>query len=361
MADLAPEPLDVSRSDSGTARLSGSAKFFIVLSFLLGVLAVSMAVWIYTQITVLEGASEQRQQTAQEILALQQQYERSAADQANLTSQLAELGAQLEALDSGFTRAGMEFQQRLTVVSTELSSEIQRLARDSSQASVLLELLEARYLLRSAELSMRFQQDFGTTALLIKRVLDQLDALDDLALLPLKAQLEKDLEALKQLDISGIQITLLKLETIEHSWPTLLPDIALRAAPLVDTGASSFAQQLLGELRQLVQIRFLSNPDQVQFDANAYLSETERDLLRMKFDAALTQARVALMRRDTAGFQENLSALKRWHQQFADRQSAATEANLIALENLGKLDLAPQHYDLSVSTEIIDTLLDNRK
>ena len=58
MADLAPESLDVSRSYSGTARLSGSAKLFIVLSFLLGVLAVSMAVWIYTKITVLEGAAE---------------------------------------------------------------------------------------------------------------------------------------------------------------------------------------------------------------------------------------------------------------------------------------------------------------
>jgi len=361
MADLAPEPLAVSRADSGTTRLSGSAKFFIVLSFLLGVSAVGMAAWTYTQMAELEGASEQRQQTAQEILALQRQYDLSAADQADLGNRLTELGAQLKALDSGYARTGLELEQRLTAVSTELSIEIQKLARDSSQASLLLELLEARSLLRSAELSMHFQQDFSTTALLTKRALNQLNTLDDLLLLPLKAQLEKDIEALGQLNNSGVQSTLLKLESIEQAWPDLLPDMALQTAPPVDTGASSFTQQLLAELRQLVQIRYLSQPDQVQFDANAYLSETERDLLRMKFEVALTQARVALMRRDTVGLQENISALKGWHQQFADAKSAATQANLIVLEDLQQLDLAPKHYDLSVSTAIIDALLDGRK
>ena len=360
MADLAPEPLAVSRADSGTTRLSGSAKFFIVLSFLLGVSAVGMAAWTYTQMAALEDASEQRQQTAQEILALQRQYDLSAADQADLGNRLTELGAQLKALDSGYARTGLELEQRLTAVSTELSIEIQKLARDSSQASLLLELLEARSLLRSAELRMHFQQDFSTTALLTKRALNQLNTLDDLLLLPLKAQLEKDIEALGQLNNSGVQYAL-KLESIEQAWPDLLPDMALKTAPPADTGASSFTQQLLAELRQLVQIRYLSEPDQAQFDANAYLSETERDLLRMKFDVALTQARVALMRRDTVGLQENISALKGWHQQFADAKSAGTQANLIVLEDLQQLDLAPKHYDLSVSTAIIDALLDGRK
>ena len=361
MADLAPEPLDLSKGDPVAARLSGSAKFFIALSTLLGVLAVCMVAWTYTQVAGLESASEQHQQTAQKISALQQQYERSAADQVGLAEQLAGLGVQLKALESGFARTGLELEQRLTMVSTELGSEIQKLARDSSQGSLLLELLEARHLLRSAELSMHFQQDVGTTALLIKRALDQLNTIDDLVLLPLKAQLDKDLEALKQLDNSGIQSTLLKLESIEQAWPELLPDMSLQAVEPADSGASSFTQQLLGELRQLVQIRYLSHPDEVQFDANAYLSETERDLLRMKFDVALTQARMALMRRDTVGLQKHLSALRLWHQQFADAESAATQANLIALEDLQRLDLTPQHYDLSVSTEIIDTLLDNRK
>ena len=63
--------------------------------------------------------------------------------------------------------------------------------------------------------------------MLTKRALNQLNTLDDLLLLLPKAQLEKDIEALGQLNNSGAS-TLLKLESIEQAWPDLLPDMALQ-------------------------------------------------------------------------------------------------------------------------------------
>lgn len=361
MADPAPEHLDVSGRDSAAARLSSSAKLFIVLSLILGAGAVSWSAWTYKQVSGLKLALEQRQQTAQEILVLQQQYEDVAKSQSDLLEQLLELDTRAGALDNALGRAGIETEQRLAMVTSELSSEIQKLARNSSQASQFIKLLEVRYLLRTAAIGLHFRQDISATVLLLERVLDQLDALDGLALLPLKAQVKKDLASLQRIENGATNDTLRKLAAIEQAWPNLLPATTLQSSPPVESAESSIGELLLHELSQLIQIRYLSQSDQVQFDANAYLSAIERDLLRLKFDAALTQLRVALMRRDTAAFRDNLNVLKQWHQQFADANSAVTEGNLLALATLEQLDLGPQQYDLSVSIELIDALLDNRK
>ena len=111
MADPAPEHLDVSGRDSAAARLSNSAKLFIVLSLILGAGAVSWSAWTFKQVSGLKLALEQRQQTAQEILVLQQQYEDVVKSQSDLLEQLFELDTRAGVLDNALGRAGIETEQ----------------------------------------------------------------------------------------------------------------------------------------------------------------------------------------------------------------------------------------------------------
>ncbi|HCY04667.1 MAG TPA: hypothetical protein DHU16_04380 [Gammaproteobacteria bacterium] len=360
MADLAPDSSEVAGVKPVVARLSVSAKFFIVLSLVLSVAAALLAAWMYAQVVSRDTAPDLM--LAEKISVLQSQYEVIADGQRDLAAQAVELSTQGRELDTAFGRADVQLEQRLITLRAEFSNEIQKITRDSSRLSLLLELLEVRYLLRSAALRMHFQHDFAATVVLLEGILDRLREIDDLVVLPLRTQIEQDLEAVNQIASEGIQEPLRKLEAIEVAWPELLPGGALELASMTAETPSSIGAQLLREVSQLLQVRYLSEADDyAQFDANAYISEIERDLLRLKFDAAITQSRVALMRLDTTRFYEHLSVLTQWHQQFTEADNAAAQANLIVIEELGKLDLAPQQYDLSLSIELIDQLLANRK
>ena len=360
MADRAPDSSEVAGVERVVARLSVSAKFFIVLSLLLSIAAALLVAWTYAE--VVSRDTERHLMLADKISVLQGEYEAIVDGQSDLAARATELSAQGRELSTALSRVDADVERRLASIRTEFGGEIQKITRDAAQVSLFLELLEIRHLLRSAALRMHFQNDLAATVYLLEAALSRLQDVDDLVVLPLRTQIEQDLAAITQIATDGSQDPLLKLAAIESGWPGLLTNRVLKMNPTPAAVPSSIGEQVLSELTQLLQVRYLSeSDDQVRFDENAYLSDIERDLLRLKFDTAIMQIRMAIIRRDSIGFRKNLKSLTLWHQQFADLNSVATKSNLNAIDELGQLDLATQKYDLSVSLELIDQLVANRR
>ncbi|MED6341353.1 MAG: uroporphyrinogen-III C-methyltransferase, partial [Pseudomonadota bacterium] len=81
-------------------------------------------------------------------------------------------------------------------------------------------------------------------------------------------------------------------------------------------------------------------------------------LAQAEFAIAMTQARSAVLARDTEGFRLQLQNLHDWHTKYTDADSAATATNLVAIRALSERDLAPAPFDLTEALKLLDQLLD---
>ena len=116
-----------------------------------------------------------------------------------------------------------QMQRRLSSLRSEMSSQVQKLKQNASpQVAVQVELLEVRFLLRAAVLRLRVRNDVNAAEDLVADALARLQRRDDLIILPLKARLEDDLAALKQIDPVDTQGILSQLQKIEQRAPATL-------------------------------------------------------------------------------------------------------------------------------------------
>lgn len=349
------------RHHSGPPRLSVGAKFVVSLSLLFSIAAVAIGGAYYYENAIVD-------QDAAYRLRMTATIDRLEAQLASLSEQKTALSRRIEALDEQTQQFGnaaksttsaleAEVDRRLAALRNEMGAEIQRVTENAAEVSLLVELLEVRYLLRAATLRLRLRNDVDGAAQLVENALLRLRERTDLLVLPLKAQLEEDLVTLQQMNFVDAQSVLAQLQEIEQRVPQTRRTLAVSPPHQQTATAATFWQQLLESAGQLVQVRNLELQDLADFDAGAYLNEAEEKLIRVTFDVAMMQARTALLMHDTEGFRQQLVRMAEWHNEFTHADAAATLANKAALDELLTQDLSATRLELTEALRLLDQLL----
>jgi uroporphyrin-3 C-methyltransferase len=154
---------------------------------------------------------------------------------------------------------------------------------------------------------------------------------------PLRKVLARDIERLKGtpvIDIAGFALKLDQIIAQVDSLPLAFEERAgspvLPAAARAEEGFwKRLASEIWGELRQLVRVRSLEQPEPL------LLAPSQAFFLRENLKLRLLNARLALLSRDQGVFRADLALATAWVQRYFDVRSRPAAAALANLKQLG--------------------------
>ncbi len=166
-------------------------------------------------------------------------------------------------------------------------------------------------------------------------------------LLPLRKQLNHDIEGLKSLplaDIPGISLKLEGLMAVADTLPLAFEQRA-RAEPLVkqrlDVAPRGWweevARDLWTEFRQLIRVERVEHSAHAEI---ALLSPSQVFFLRENLKLRLLTARLALLQRDGKTYREDLRQTQFWLERYFDTREKSVSTAILTLKGMATADLS---------------------
>ncbi|WP_455212561.1 uroporphyrinogen-III C-methyltransferase [Kaarinaea lacus] len=278
-----------------------------------------------------------------------------------LRSQLGDLQEQI----SGLQRQDLDFnlqQQRLQEqFSTDLklqndsmnqlSQQFQALAADKGKDPMLWRVAEVEFLLSVANHKLVLERDVTTALTALQDADRRLEAIGDPALIPVRKLIASELTALQSVDIPDIAGMALRLsslvDNIEQlplvSRERLKTDGEEGASQATISSFSEFMAKVWESLKGVVTIRRSDQP------IEPLLPPEEQHYLSQNLGLKLEESRIALLRRDTATFRQNLGDSREWVQRYFDPKAAAVDNVIASVDDLLDVELKPPLPDISGS------------
>ena len=180
----------------------------------------------------------------------------------------------------------------------------------------------------------------------------------DPALLAARQALTDDIIALRgisQLDVTGIALTLSKLEKdvaqlpLKNEVPQAAAEPAAAEAESEGSGVEDFASKIWGDIKGLVTVRR-------SFDSTspALLPPGQKFFLEQNLRLKLQGARLALLNRDSQVFQDSIATSTAWLDEYFDGSAAATANLKSSLAPYSSLDLNPALPDISRTLSLLE-------
>jgi uroporphyrin-3 C-methyltransferase len=275
---------------------------------------------------------------------------------ASLTRDVADQAAALKGLQNQWreTQAALaeEVRQRQTAQAEHeaLKTAMQELSAKLGRTTVAWRLAEVENLLTIANQRLALEQDLHTAQVALETADHKLKVLGDPALLPVRQRISSELTALKAVsepDIPGMALSLGSLaEAVTH-----LPLVnKTPPAPATKIGEHNkplpwqeIPKAVWEDLKGLVRVRRHEQP------VEPLLPPEEEWYLRQNLRLMLEQARLALLRRDTALFRQSLAETGQWLTAYFDPQAAAVKSMAETLASLSQTALNPSLPDISAS------------
>jgi len=244
-----------------------------------------------------------------------------------------------------------------------LSVAMDALQAKLGRTTLAWRLAEVEYLLTVANHRLTLAQDVDTAIAVFETADDRLKALGDPALLPVRNMISSELIALRSVphpDLAGMALELGNLEKQVHQLPLIDKERVATA-----TGSSRGSGEPLEwrdipravwqDLKGLVTVRRHQQPTEPLLppDQDWFLREN----LRLK----LEQARLALLRTDTALFRQQLDEAGAWIGSYFDAGSAAVSNLQDSLSRLAGEELNPEIPDVSGSLKALRKRLSARE
>ena len=284
-----------------------------------------------------------------------------ANENSKLRNQLGELQNQI----SGLQRQDLDFnlqQQRLqdqfatdlklqTDSMNQLSQQFQALAADKGKDPMLWRVAEVEYLLSVANHVLVLQRDVDTALEALQDADRRLEAIGDPALIPVRKLIASESTALKSVDepdIAGMALRLSSLaDNIEQlplvSRERLKTDDTQDASQATIGSLREFLTKIKDSLKGVVSIRRSDQP------IEPLLPPEEQHYLSQNLGLKLEEARIALLRRDTTTFRQNLSDSREWVQRYFDAAAAAVGNVVASVDEMQEVELKPPLPDISGS------------
>lgn len=234
---------------------------------------------------------------------------------------------------------------------------LEALYQDLSRNRDEWQLAEIEQVLAIASQQLQLAGNVRAALLALQLAEARLARTDRPQFVPIRRALARDIERLKSLpalDLPGTAMRIDALISQVDAMPlafderTERPGAAKPAAPVAEPGFwARLAAEVWGELRELVVVRQVNNPEP------PLLPPSQAYFLRENLRLRLLNARLTLLSRDEAGYRQDLRAAQTWIQRYFDPASRQTVDALNQLKQLSSATVSFEMPSISESLEAV--------
>ncbi|HEB63371.1 MAG TPA: hypothetical protein ENJ07_02700 [Gammaproteobacteria bacterium] len=348
---------------------SSSGNIISVLALLVA-LAVAVACYLlWQQLTTMNTQLGETQHIAQ---SANNTINSAASASSDTQSTITQIQSQVKTLENKLSQFADSEQQALQELKQQLEAlqnqqqtiqtsvdSLQTTASNNSNPSGW-SISEALYLVNIANHRLNLEGDIDTAIAALKAADLRLKQTGDPSLLDVRRILANEINALSSVELPDLNGIALSLDSLEKNAESLIiPDIepsdTFKSGINIDNQSSTdwqaAANSIWNEIKSLVSVRRgddSSGPPSLAPDQRFYL----RQNLRFKLEAA----RIALLRKDTAAFRQNLNIARDWIQNYFVSDSAAAKNILNSLDQMQNIELKPAFPDISASHKMLRAL-----
>lgn len=281
-----------------------------------------------------------------------------------------ELGRRLAESDSGVKESRLlarnadeamrQATARLAQLDAQLSTSQQQqlslesLYKELSQSRDQWTLAEIEQVLLTAAPQLQLAGNVHAAIIALESADQRLQRLNKPQFTALRRAIATDLAKLRatpQLDTIGLSAKLEVLMAQLDKWPLASAHAsAARATSDERQAAHNFAQELVAELKSIVQIRRIGASETL------LLPPEQEYFLRENLKLRLLSARLALLLQDQSGYYADLAAAEKILTQYFNRRDEGVRAALSELKRLGSLKISIKVPDIQTSLTALETL-----
>ncbi len=290
------------------------------------------------------------------LFYVQQQTGRGSAAQGHaLNSRIVDLDGQLQGLQEEISRLQEDSANMLKTQSV-LTDALEVLQQQSPDSDQDWTLREVEYLVQIALHRLHLEQDSATASAALRTADSRLSELANPALIPLREQLAADINALSNInlpDITAMSAYLTDRMKRVESLPlkNTIDDVETPGVDAENTAEDNVAAEgwraipalIWRELKSLVVIK------RKEGAGTAFIMPNEEYFLYQNLKLELANARLAVLRRDTATMQASVGLAVLWLDAYFDQKTAPVRNILESLNNMQEVELRPAMPDISGS------------
>ncbi len=336
----------------------GSGRGLGIVALLAALVALAASGYLWYRVEVL-----QRIEQGMTLATLGGDLKVTSQGLATVEKQQAKIAERQDQLDATIKSTIKEYiqplqaqQGELTSRQKELMGSVEKVYQDLDRNLDSFALEEVEQLLRIANHSAALAGDAGTALTALQLADRRLQDFGNPGLLEVRKQIGAELTQLKSVepvDLPGIAVRLSNMSRNVEQLPLLnepdrlLPSggdpAATAQTPDDDDAWMRAGRELLADLRNLVRIQNVSE------SAKPLLTPEQRYFLFNNLKVMLSGSQIAALRKDSATFRSNLDQAKQWLQEYFDTEQHAVRQLIADIDELSKVDLAPQLPDISGS------------
>jgi uroporphyrin-3 C-methyltransferase len=298
----------------------------------------------------------------QRIDRLRAQVVEMRTTQARITSQLSSLTTRLEQSEAQF-RTQLRTLREVPTQVGELGQTVAELRARTETPQRAWVRAEALYLLELAGRRLRFEHDVATAIAAMESADARLATVDDPAVVEVRAQLARELTALRAVavpDVADIITRLTRLEAQAAELRVLGTPIAkTRRAnrPKDGTAAGSLGpiERAANRLSQAWQDLFSLR--KVEPSRSRLVTREEEALRRQHLDLLLFGARLSALQRDAAAYRQSLQSAGEWLDRFFDSRDPAVKAARTELAALATIDVDPARPEIGMGAQLLQRVI----
>jgi len=288
-----------------------------------------------------------RMEVAQRLAGIESSTQAAGRAQTQLATDLLDAQAKITLLEARLAESQAE------------QAALEALYRDlaPSRDEIAISEIEQVLLVASQQLQLAGNVSSALTALQLADT--KLQRLDRPQFVPLRRALTRDMDRLKAVPYVDIVGMSLKLDqglaavdalplAMDERVPPPAPDKA--AAPADESPWRRFLHDLWGDAKQLIRIEVADRP------AAPLVPMAQQYYLRENLKLRLLTARIALLARNDASFQADLSAVDAWLKQYFDTRAKQVQALQATVRQLAASPMPGETPDLSRSLEALRVL-----
>ena len=289
---------------------------------------------------------------------LQQLTGEQADMEPRLEQKVQPLQSHLQAISNDWQAGRREIEQQLGTLGdgqAALGERVSQLASRVGRSELGWTLAEVEYLLRVASESLQLRRDKRTAIAALKSADARLRELADPQLLPIREQLARELNQLREVpdvDFDGISLQLADdLQRIAG-----LPVAGSRYEPPEPNTTEFDSTRTAGNWRDLPQViwsalKELFRVREYDKPVTPMLPPERAWFLKENLRLQLAAARLALLREDQQTYKQALLTATTWLKTWFDSEDPAVTAMAAGLEKLASVDIHPELPDVSKSLQ----------
>jgi len=294
----------------------------------------------------------------QQAQQLKQFIEQLSQRQSDMDKQVNTVNTQVTEIKNQQNSIGKKTQQteegQRSVISSldQMSQQLKSLSTAKGKEPLFWRVSEVEYLLSVANRRLVLERDVLTTKVALVDADKRLRVIGDPGLIPVREKISLEINALNNVqlpDIPGMAAQLSSVIDGIRKLPFVKKELSLEPESIAKSdkefnGVGSLAKTVWADLANgLFKVQRSDQP------IEPLLPPEEKHYLVHNLGLKLEQARISLLKNDTALFSKNLADVERWVQNYFDLEDAAVNNLLQTVQALKQVELHPKLPDISAS------------